>query len=158
MTQTELDDLIGTFSKIAEGSIDEKGIYPLPMVAMRLDGTLEIAALAIASVEAVHMMLKRIAYKRDVNAIMLGLDRTTKLGQGTEFSDVLTCFLWDKKRDWPESETGAWREWFQYGVINYQIDPRIVRPMDWANEFWKGKLAEEVDNIRLNRRSTGREL
>jgi len=87
---------------------------------------------------------------------MLGLDRTTKPGQGTEFADVLTCVLWDAQKD--EFTAKEWREWLKIGVINYQNEPRIVRPIDWDNEYWNGRFKEELDNIKMQRRSTGEEL
>jgi len=51
--------------------------------------------------------------------------------EGTEFDDVLTCLYWD----------GAS---IHSGVINYQHEPRIVRPIDWENLFWNFTMAKEI--------------
>lgn len=142
-------DLVDTFYKMATGVIDEMGIFPLPMVAIRKDGTLEVDALATTSAEAWEVFLKKIV-KKQVDAIILGIDRTTKDGQGTEFADVLTCSLWVAREDW--TEAGKWREWFKFGVLNYQNEPRVVRPIDWRNEFWNRMLTEEIGGMQLNRR------
>jgi hypothetical protein len=147
--------VIEAFESWCESSVDEKGIYPLPMVSLLKDGTLEMGALAVSAPEAYEAFFRKIV-KREVKAVIFGLDRTTKPGQGTEFADVLTCVLWTEgKDDWG---SGEWREWLRVGVINYQNEPRVIRPIDWKNEFWDEMVRSEMDGMKLKRRSTGEEL
>jgi hypothetical protein len=152
----EAKKVVEAFEHYCSNAVDEKGIYPLPMVAIKNDGSMEMSAMAVSAPEAIEEFMRKIVVKREVKAIMLGLDRTTKPGQGTEFADVLTCVLWDAQKD--DFGPGEWREWFKVGVINYQNEPRIIRPIDWENEFWKNHFKEELDNLKLRRRSTGEEL
>lgn len=147
--------VVEAFEQWCSTAVDEKGIYPFPMIAIANDGTMEVSALAVSPTEAIEHFMKKIV-KREVKAIMFGLDRTTKPGQGTEFADVLTCALWEARKD--EFGPGEWREWLTVGVVNYQNEPRIVRPIDWGNAFWNEKLKEELDGFKLTRRSTGEEL
>jgi len=147
--------VIDVFYQTAIGGIDEKGIFPFPLVAMQKDGTLLLESLAIAGEEAYHVFLKKIV-KKEVDAIMFGLDRTTKEGQGTEFSDVLSCVFWSAQEEW--TEPGAWRKWLKIAVLNYQNEPRITRPLDWNNECWTKMVTSELDNIGMRKRSTGEML
>jgi len=146
---------VEAFEQFCAGAVEEKGIYPFPMVAITNDGTMEMSALALAPMEAIEQFMRKIV-KREVKAIIIGLDRTTRPGQGTEFADVLTCALWEAQKD--EFGPGEWREWIKIGVINYQVEPRIVRPMDWENEYWDKTVKAELANLTLKRRSTGEEL
>jgi hypothetical protein len=148
------DDVVKAFHDMASISIDERGIYPLPMVAMLKGGAMEVSYLDLPPRDAMGTFVRKIV-KREVDAIMFGLDRSTKPGQGTEFADVLTCALWGGG-EW--SEPGGWRGRIRVGVINYQHEPRIVRPIDWDNEFWNGKVIEEMGNLKAMRRSTGQEI
>ena len=151
----EAKKVVDAFEQWCSTAVDEKGIYPFPMIAITNDGTMEVSALAVSATEAIEHFMKKIV-KREVKAIMFGLDRTTNPGQGTEFADVLTCALWEARKD--EFGSGEWREWLTIGVVNYQNEPRIVRPIDWKNEFWNKKLKEELDGFKLKRRSTGEEM
>lgn len=141
--------VVDVFYETAVAGIDEKGIFPLPLVAMQKDGTLLLESLAINPEETYHVFIRKIV-KNEVDAIMLGLDRTTKEGQGTEFADVLTCVFWSAQDDW--TEPGAWRKWLKFAVVNYQNEPRIARPLDWSNEFWAKHMGEELESIQVSRR------
>ena len=37
-----------------------------------------------------------------------------------------------------------WDTSFRIGVINYQHSPRIVRPFDFANEYWIEQMTAEL--------------
>ncbi len=143
------ENLIETFEKYVEGCIDVEGVYPLPMVAIDADSKTTISAIALNGDKAIDEFMNQICFK-SVKEIILGLDRSTRQGQGTEFADVLTCFYWKDRgdeKDIPEAEKN-WCNWFKVGVINYQNEPRIVRKMDWSNEFWNEKLHAEIRALR----------
>jgi len=136
--------LIEQFESYVANCIDEKGVYPFPMFTIDKDDKLIVSALAINADVALEKFWLDITC-HCAKEVILGLDRATKEGQGTEFADVLTCFHW---KDWSDSECpperNNWSHWFKYGVINYQHEPRIVRPMDWKNEFWNGRMEAEL--------------
>jgi hypothetical protein len=117
--------------------IDEVGIYPLPGVALGADGILNFAA-----IDDPHLVIpwfwEQIA-NHGAKEVLIGLDRSTLDGQGTEFADVLTCAHWKEGMDGK-----PWNEAFRIGVINYQHEPRIVRPFDFSNEFWIKKMTGEL--------------
>lgn len=151
----ETKKAVEMFEHYCSNAVDEKGIYPFPMVAIKMDGTIEMSALALPGTEAREQFLRKIV-KREAKVVMFGIDRTTKPGQGTEFADVFTCALWEARKD--EFGPGEWREWIRIGVINYQNDPRVVRPIDWENEFWNKRFKAELDDLKLFRISTGEHL
>jgi hypothetical protein len=141
-------EIIDMFEKYIATSIDEKGIYPNPMISLDLDGKITVAALALNAEPSIQEFMNQICFKSSREAI-LGLDRITREGQGTEFGDVLTCFYWKDRsaEDLPEAEK-SWDKWFKVGVINYQHEPRIVRPIDWNNKFWSERLAIEIKSLK----------
>ena len=145
----ETKKAVEVFEQWCSTAVDEKGIYPFPMVAITKDGATEMSALALSPREAIEQFMRKIV-KREVKVIMLGLDRTTKPGQGTEFADVLTCALWEAQKD--EFGPGEWRDWIKVGVINYQNEPRVVRPIDWENAYWDKTIKAELADLKLKRR------
>jgi len=134
-------DLVAKFHEHVLQSIDEDGIYPFPGMSINKDGKMEIAALCEAST-AFDWFWNQITIEQSKECIF-GLDRSTKDGQGTEFSDVLTCVHWAEGMDGK-----GWDTSFKIGVINYQPDPRIVREFDFSNEFWTTKMTTEVLSYR----------
>lgn len=141
-------EVISVFNTMASGAVGEKGIFPLPMVAKNKDGVLEVSAMAVGTDEIMSAFLKKIV-KRQVDVIMVGRDCWTKPGQGTEFKDVLVCLLWSAKSDW--TEQGEWKKWFRVGVVNYQPEPMLVRPIDWRNDFWTRTMLKEIEEYSLVR-------
>ena len=134
-------DLVNDFEQMIKIVIDEKGVYPQQGIVLTFDDKLEINALALKPDQIFNWFWDNVCNK-SAKEVIFGLDRSTKEGQGTEFADVLTCCHWSEK--FIESE-GTWGSAFRIGVINYQNAPRIVRPMDWNNEFWKKTMSEELE-------------
>lgn len=142
----ERTELIDAFETYVSKSIDEKGVYPLPMISVEMDDKITFNMLAVDAPEAVRLFAQKICCEC-AKEVILGLDRTTKEGQGTEFADVLTCYYW---KDQGESKPGNnWSKWFNVGVINYQHEPRIVRPLDWGNKFWNEVGIKEIKSFLL---------
>lgn len=133
-----MKDMTKEFFEYVECMIDGRGVYPHPAFARMLDGTIEVAALALGPQDVFRWFWDKVSVEGAAEC-MFGLDRTTKEGQGTEFADVLTCCYW---KDGLDGRT--WDKSFRIAVINYQPEPRIVRPLDWDNEFWKQRLAAEL--------------
>lgn len=121
------------FFRYVEGMIDAKGVYPFPAISSLMNGHREVAAITEPGL-CFKWFRTQLGNAECIETIV-GLDRTTKEGQGTEFADVLTCFHW--KRQHPNV--------LRVGVINYQPEPLIVRPFDWGNEFWRQRVVAEVN-------------
>lgn len=116
-----------------ERSIDESGVHPFPGIAIKQDGGIEFAAITDAGL--CFQWFKKHLIDLDCAEVIVGIDRTTREGQGTEFDDVLTCFHWQREH----------QDVLRVGVINYQFEPFIVRPFDWNNEFWRKRVLDEVN-------------
>lgn len=138
---TDDKDLPTRFHEYVDGVIDEKGVYPFPGMALRQDGKLEIAAITDGNL-AYRWFWEQIT-QHNAAEVIFGLDRTTKPDQGTEFNDVLTCCHWRDGLD-----GNPWQTSFRIGVIDYQHEPRIVRPWNWTNEFWLERMGTEIKNCR----------
>lgn len=126
-------NLVEEFEHMIAVGIDETGVHPNPGMHIAEDGTLNLSALDLEPEQIFDWFWNLISVE-NCQEIIFGLDRSTKKGQGTEFSDVVTCCHWREK----------WNKPFRIGVINYQHEPRIVRPIDWENQFWIKQMGAEV--------------
>ncbi len=133
-----MKDMPKEFFEYVERMIDKDGVYPYPGFACMPDGKMEVAALATDPRGVFRWFWDKVSTEGAVEC-MFGLDRTTKEGQGTEFADVLTCCYWKTGLD-----GRTWDKSFRVAVINYQPEPRIVRPLDWDNKFWNRQFAVEL--------------
>lgn len=133
--------VVESFESYIPNLIDNKGIHPAPMVVLLDEDRWELQALDLDFDQILQHFCTRII-DSEVAAAIVGIDRTTRPGQGTEFADVLTCILYERA-DSSILEVRV-RDQFRYGVINYQHKPRIVRPIDWDNSFWNEQLRREL--------------
>ena len=67
--------------------------------------------------------------------LCIALDMNSAPGQGLEFSEFVLVGEYDPTR----APTGAkhYRDRWRWGVINYDRGAKIIRPIDWQNEYWK---------------------
>lgn len=135
----DMPTLLQPFCDWLAGVIDDEGVYPIPVVSRDRDGKVTMAAMDVEAMDVLEYVWRQITCEQ-VAELIFGLDRSTKPGQGTEFSDVLTCGHWFS--GFHESWNAAWKPF----VINYQNEPRIVRPPDFANEFWNAKILSELQS------------
>ena len=117
--------------------IDAEGVYPIPALYTDRDGKLVCAMLNLSGEEALHHVWRLISCE-NATELIFGFDRYTKPGQGTEFADVLTC------AHWHPSFGDKWNSCWKPFVINYQHEPRIVRPPDFDNTFWNEKILADL--------------
>ncbi len=134
-------NLVEEFERMVAVGIDENGVYPHPGMILDIDGKLIVCALDLKPDEIFQWFWNAVTIE-NAQEVIFGLDRSTKPGQGTEFNDVLTCCHW--REDLADGESPKWSRAFRIGVINYQYEPKIVRPIDWDNEFWKKQMGAEV--------------
>jgi len=123
------------FHDLVAMSIDDKGVYPQQAMAVDGEGRLSVFSLALPAPQIYEWFGAQLLTGGHCQ-IIFGVDRFTRPGQGTEFADVITCCHWRK-----EAADGLH---FRIGVINYQHQPRIVRPFDWDNEYWGVQMAKEM--------------
>jgi hypothetical protein len=127
--EEQYHDLISTW-------IDEKGVYPHKMLSLDSEGRLTLSALDLKPPQAIETFLAETIKAEEV---IFGLDRFTRDGQGTTLSDVITCVHF--RRETPD--TVSWRP----GIIEYQHEPRIVKPWNWENRHWNGVIMGEIDQV-----------
>ncbi|MDB6174233.1 MAG: hypothetical protein JWL59_3544 [Chthoniobacteraceae bacterium] len=92
-------------------------------------------SLTMIAAESVSLMYSGIAmqfWKFDPQEIIFGWDRFSQDGQGTEFPDLLSVHHWRYGVGW------------RFGVINYQFEPLIIRPIEWDHPFWSPRLNFET--------------
>lgn len=112
-------------------SIDEKGIGFNKAVGKHEDGQVTVMALDLQGQQVIDLMKREAASGKYVELIF-GMDCFTRPGQGTTLKDVVVCGWWQRA-------TGGWR----IGIIEYQNEPRIVKPWCWDNEHWVTTLRRE---------------
>lgn len=134
-------ELLDGFVKIITRSITKKGIYPFPVMHLDGKGVFHVGVLDLKPEQCFDLFWS-IVCRGECSAIIMGLDRFTKPGQGTEFNDVLTVVCW-----WDDPKV-TWKATHRVGVINYQHEPRIVRPIDWGNAHWNKQLTFELEKTR----------
>lgn len=135
------ENLLNDYHKYVESLIEPKGIYPSPMMYWNREGKLHVGLIDLPPRETMEYFW-RVITTEEPQAILIGLDRSAKPGQGTEFADVLTVIGW-----WDDPEVN-WGRSLVPAVLNYQHEPRIVRPFDYENQFWNEIILREVKAFR----------
>ncbi|MBX3397519.1 MAG: hypothetical protein KF873_02150 [Gemmataceae bacterium] len=118
------------FHRMVETSINAKGVFPHLAVWLDQDRKLCMGSLHL---NQPHQVMGWVAATLASGAVELvyGLDRFARPGQGTTLGDLIA---------------GAWftgRDCKPF-VIEYQHEPRIVKPIDWGNEFWSRSVGGEL--------------
>lgn len=110
-------------------TIDVKGVE-IPH-ALRADrkGSLTAIALALPPDQAYPLMLAEAA--NGARELIFAFDRFARPGQGTELGDVMAGHHFADNR---------WRPF----IVEYQHEPRIVKPICWTNLFWNATLNTEL--------------
>lgn len=127
---TPPEELSSLFHSLNTSSIDEEGI-PVPQAIIKArDGSLTV--MAAQSMSLLYSGIAMQFWKFDPQEIIFGWDRFALAGQGIEFQDFLSVHHWRYGAGW------------RYGVINYQVEPLIVRPIEWDHPFWTPVLNRET--------------
>jgi len=116
---------------MSANSIDKKGIYPA-MCMMELTKDKQLQTMAIhgpVSGAMVEILIRM--YKDKCKHVIFGFDRYFKPEQGYELKDGLSITYLSNN------------EW-KFGIMEYQHEPRIVKPVNWNDQFWIKALANEL--------------
>ena len=137
-----LDEFTDNFHRYVACMMDKDGFRFAPLHAVDRSGDLTAAMIDLPPKQIYQYFWSIVTgMEKSIERpefVILGLDRSTRPGQGTEFADVLTCVCW-----WDDPEIN-WGRSFRTGVINYQYEPRVVRPWDWNNAFWNAIITNEA--------------
>jgi len=134
-----------------------KGICPLPMVVMDGPDHFQLIKLELNDPEAYRAFLY-IIQKSETRAAMFGLDRIGDPDtQRIEMSDLLTVVLYERSESRIHLTHEDIRDRFRYGIILYHYSPRVIRPINWENTFWRFELQGEMNRyLRGQERTTQR--
>lgn len=111
-------------------SIDTKGVELPNALLLDRAGELTVYALAVPPDQGYQLMLAECA-NRQARELIFAFDRFAKPGQGTTLGDLMAGHHY---------AGGRWRPF----VVEYQHEPRIVKPICWSNLFWNAVLTGEL--------------
>lgn len=134
-----MKDMVEMFVKANTRAIDAEGIRIPQAIARMDDGSLTVVALAMSGRDACYQAFRAICLVigRDRPCeVVWGWDRFTRPGQGTTLGDLLTVHHWAREH----RSCAGWR----FGIMEYQHEPRIVKPVCWENPFWTAMLRAEL--------------
>lgn len=123
------------FHEVISRAIDEQGVFPHQCLDIK-DGKVTMSAVAINDPAQAYVYVKSIMLTRKPDQLAFGLDRFCKEGQGTTLNDCITGAYRNE---------GTWKPF----VIEYQNEPRIVKPIDWENAFWNERIMEDLRHFKL---------
>lgn len=126
-------DLPRMMLSAVESLIDKNGVYPHQMIVERKDGTVEMNSLDLSPYQ-VYEYAKSKASDPETSRMVFGLDRFCRDGQGTTLGDCVGCLIFDGER------------WDTF-IVEYQNEPRVVKPIDYGNEFWNAALRREAKDL-----------
>lgn len=124
--------------RVIATSIDAEGVYPHQCLSRRGEHV-TMMSLALDTPEQVYLTVLAHVLKEKPDALVFGLGRWCEPGQGTTLGDVITGAYLVRE--------GVLR-WTPF-VIEYQHEPRVVKPIDWMNNFWNEKIRSDLRNMGL---------
>lgn len=122
--------LIDTYLDWLSLAIDAEGVSLPNALVLHEDGTMTVIALPLSPDQAYRLLLAK--FGDDVREMVFAFDRFTKPGQGTTLADVMAGFHLVRFQE-PRPF-----------IVEYQHEPRIIRPVDWSNESWNAALRGEL--------------
>jgi len=127
------------YQRLIGSSIDANGVYPHHCL-WRKNGKVSMAALALPRPRQVLATVVLTMIQELPDELIYGLDRFCLPGQGTTLRDCIAGahYCGDK-----------WRPF----VIEYQHEPRIVKPIAWDNEFWNCSVGHDIEVLSWQRRT-----
>lgn len=136
------DTLPGQYWNWANTALDDTG-FGLPTALVKdADAKLTVLAMDLEPDQVYHAVLAACVRSSAVEAIF-ALDRFAKSGQGTRLNDLLGGHYFDGT------------SWMPF-IIEYQVKPRLLAPIDWINSFWNQALrAEMLGSVRSLMASAG---
>lgn len=127
-------------------AIDSKGVYPHQAIVKHSDGKLSMMSLAVSQPQEAMMSVFSQWIREETAEVIYALDRVAKPGQDTTLGDLVAGGWWDGTK---------WKPF----IIEYQHEPRIVKEINWENEFWNAALTKEFgyfDSLRAIRIEKGK--
>jgi hypothetical protein len=123
-------DLLKAFHGYLSSAMDDNGFEISPGLGIDAEGGLSMYALALPPTDAYRMMISTWRSKKH-HALIFALDRYALPDQGTVLNDLLAgwYFTADDARPF---------------IVQYQVEPREIMPIDWSNGHWNAALGREL--------------
>lgn len=134
--------LIREFEAVVPHLIKPEGIYPLPMMVLTGRG-IDVVEMKVSDRKAYEIFCKASA-SSEVLAAVFGRDCNGFPEQKVELDNVLACVLYEHPNS--KLEIVRARDCFRYGIIEYHDKPRVVRRMNWQNQFWIDTCRSELSH------------
>jgi hypothetical protein len=132
-----LTSLPGLKAAYLEQAVDlarEGDVYPQPAIVVADDGGIEM--FAIADHGGVVLETMRTRYRKGgVAGFAFGMDRTTKPGQGTARSSVVTWAV-------------VYGDEVHVGIVDYDAGETVEAPSEEASPLWNERMRDNVRWIR----------
>lgn len=125
-----MTELMEIYHNLTSQSIDEKGIFPHNAL-LRRGGSIEAIGFAVEAPLAAQS-LRSIMKENKPDEVVYGFDRHG--GEQGTMLDLVAGAHWNGE---------VWRPF----IIEYQHEPRIVKPTNYGHEAWNMIIAVEVDAI-----------
>lgn len=118
------------FQEVAKVAIGDDGVFP-HICIWKKDGHVCVEAVVIKEPRHVMEHILRLFLDKNPDELIYAIDRVRDRNYGIELDDFLAGAYWTGK---------AWKAF----VMEYQNDPRIIKPLNYMNPFWKKTIREEI--------------
>lgn len=110
--------------------IGPEGVSPGLGVLVDEDGQMTILAMAISSRDFRRHVSDQISQMENPESACFAFDCFARDGQGTTLQDLLVIYQWSKSK------------WSFAGIVEYQDEPRLIKPLNTDNDHWNVVGAE----------------
>jgi hypothetical protein len=126
-------DIVEMIHRNIAGMIDDEGVFPHQMIVLKKDGSVTMLSLSV-NPPSMFKEMARWKAMPDTAELVFGLDRFCLPDQGTTLGDCVACLHWDGI---------LWRTF----IVEYQNEPRIVKPVDRDNAWWNATMRRESPGL-----------
>jgi len=125
-----MNHLVQQYHDVIAASIDRDGVWPHQCLDRRA-GVLSMSAIALRDPQQVYQVLRARVFSERPDELVYGLDRFCRPGQGTTLGDCIAGAYWGG---------AGWNPF----IIEYQHEPRIVKPVFFGNATWNDFITREL--------------
>lgn len=128
MAEKEVD-VVDTYYNLIGIAINKHGVYPQHLILIDKHDKMLLMSLDLSVSQCISAMVA--SFREGPKKLIMGLDRMCMPNQGTTLGDCIAGFYWNGEK------------WATF-VIEYQNEPRIVKPIEWNNPWWNSVLTKEL--------------
>lgn len=141
------EEIVRQFQLYLKECIGQHGFFPLPMMVLSGDGKLDPVELNMSDRGAMNTFC-RAASHENTKATIVGIDRKISEDQAhrqrLETTDFLTVCLYERASVAIVQSIRV-RDMFKFGVVEYNFQPRLIRPVRWDNLYWIDSMKSQLN-------------